>query len=131
MLSSMRRASVPLCFCALLIACTDPRARVAAPTVKLYASSAIQVTSPGTIPVSIYAYDVQGLDQVLVTIHAGISGLDGDTTFVLSDQNEQTLSLVWPVPHNVPAGTQITLAAKARNVIGFAAFDTLLVTVQP
>ncbi len=98
---------------------------------KVYEATAIRVTSPGTIPVSIYAYDAQGLDQVLVTVHAGISGLDGDTTFALGDQNELTVNLVWPVPQNVPIGTQITLGAKARNVIGFSGFDTLLVAVQP
>jgi hypothetical protein len=89
------------------------------------------VRSPGTIPLSIYAYDAQGLDLVLVSVRSGYPTLDGDSLLAFTQPNEQTIGVVWPVPPNLPLGTQITVAAKARNVIGFAAVDTLFLAVQP
>lgn len=115
----------------VVLGCTDPRPRIAPPIVQVLVSSTLTVTSPGSIPVSIYAYDVQGLDQVLVSVRSGQPTLDGDSTFVFTNQNEQTLSLVWPVPQNIPLGTRITLAAKARNLIGFTALDSVVLAVQP
>ncbi len=125
------RASVRLCVCASVLSCTDPRPRIAAPTVDRLVSSSLRITSPGSMPLAIYAYDPQGLDQVLVTIRSGHPTLDGDTTLVFTEQNEQTLNLVWPVPAGIAAGTGITLAAKVKNVIGFETSDTLRFTVQP
>lgn len=129
-LRRLLRASVLLVVGASVWCCTDPRSRIAAPTVKLQVSQTLKVTSPGTIPLSIYAYDPQGLDRVLVNVRSGYATLDGDSTLVFTEQYEQTLNLVWLVPDRIPVGTQITLAAKARNVIGFDGSDTLVLPVQ-
>lgn len=125
----MSRAPVPVCLCALLLACTDPRARPAPPTVQIIVSPTIHVTSPGTIPVSVYAYDAQGLDRLFVSVRSGYPGLQGDSTYLFSNLNEQTMNVLWEVPPGIPFGTQVTLTAKAKNFIGFTATDSAVVTV--
>lgn len=111
-------------------ACTDPRPRVAPPTVRIQVSSTLQVTSPGTIPAAIYVYDVQGLDQVVVSVRSGQPTLDGDSTFVFTNQNEQTVNVAWHVPPSIPNGTRISLSAKAKNLIGLVAADSVVLAVQ-
>jgi hypothetical protein len=126
-----RRRAAALCACACLLACTDPRARPAPPTVKLFIASGLRATSPGTIPASIYATDVEGLDSVVVALRSTFSALHGDSTFLLPDTTAQTTNVVWTVPSGVPTGTQITVRATAYNLIGFAARDSAVLTVAP
>jgi hypothetical protein len=127
----LSRAAGPLCLCALVLSCTDPRPRIAPPTVQVIVPSNLRVRSPGTIPVSIYTYDAQGLDQLLVSVRSGHPTLDGDSTIVLTNPNEETVDVVWQVPADIPLGTLITLSAKAKNTIGFVSADSVLLAVQP
>ncbi len=124
-------ASVRLCVCAFLLACTDPRARPAPPSVHVLVSSSLEVRSPGAIPATIYATDLQGLDSLVVSLRSGFASLQGDSTYLIPDTTVQTTNVIWTVPSGVPAGTQIVLGATAYNLIGFAAKDSAVLSVQP
>lgn len=125
----LRRAPVPLCVCALLLACTDPRARVAPPTVQVLVGTST-VVSPGHIPASIYAYAFQGFDSLRVMLRSAVPQLNGDSLYLFPDTTEATTDVIWTVPSGVPAGTKITLVAKVWNLIGFAASDSVVLTSQ-
>jgi hypothetical protein len=122
---------VRLCLCALLFSCTDPRARPAAPSVQLAVSPTLVVTSPGSIPASVYAFDAQGLDSIVVSVRSPVAALQGDSSYFLPDTSQQTISVVWTVPAGVPGGTSITLTAKAFNVLGIPASDSAILAVRP
>ncbi len=126
----LSRASVPLCLCALLFSCTDPRARVAPPTVEVIVSPNIYVRSPGSIPASIYCYDFTGFDSLHVVLRSSVPQLNGDSLYLFPDTTESTQDVDWTVPSGVPAGTKITLVAKLWNLVGFAATDSVILTSQ-
>jgi len=129
-LRSWLRASVPLCVCASVLTCTDPRARVAPPTIQVLVSPNLQVKSPGAIPASVYCYDFQGFDSLHVSLRSPAAALNGDSLYLFPDTTEATTGVVWDVPSGVPAGTKITLVAKVWNVVGFAASDSVVLTSQ-
>jgi hypothetical protein len=89
-----------------------------------------RVSSPGSIPASIYAYDFQGFDSLHVTLRSAMSQLDGDSLYLFPDTTEATTDVIWTVPSGLPAGTKITLVAKVWNLIGFAASDSAVLTSQ-
>jgi len=126
----LSRAPVPLCLCALLLSCTDPRARVTPPTIRITVSPIFQVHSPGTIPTSVYAYDFQGFDSVDVAVRSTGAPLNADSLFLYPDTTEATTDVVWSVPAGIPLGTKITVAAKVWNLVGFVATDSSVVTIQ-
>jgi hypothetical protein len=117
--------------CAFLLACTDPRARPAPPTIRVFAAAGLRLTSPGAVLASIHATDVQGLDSVVVSLRSTFSALEGDSTFLLPDTTAQTTNVVWQVPSGVPTGTRVVLLGTAYNLIGFAARDSIVLTVEP
>ena len=94
-------------------------------------SSSLEVRSPGAIPATIYATDVQGLDSLVVSLRSGLASLRGDSTYLIPDTTVQTTNVVWTVPSGVPPGTRIVLGATAYNLIGFAARDSAVLSVQP
>jgi hypothetical protein len=111
------------------LGCTDPRPRIAPPSVQILVSKTIHVTSPGNFTVSIYAYDVQGLDRLAVSFRNDSTSFQTDSTYFFTSTNEQTMNVVWSLPPGIPYGAQITLVAKVFNVIGFASSDTLFLPV--
>jgi len=124
------RACVPLCVCASVLSCTDPRARVEPPTVRVTVSPIFQVHSPGTIPTSVYAYDFQGFDSVRIALRSSFTAVNADSLFLFPDTTEVTTDLDWAVPSGVPLGTEITVTAKVWNLVGFSASDSTIVTIQ-
>jgi len=123
------RAFLPLCVCASVLSCTDPRARVAPPTVQVNVGTS-EVVSPGHIPASIYAFAFQGFDSLRVILRSAVPALNGDSLYLFPDTTEATTDVSWTVPAGVPAGTKITLLAKVWNLIGFAASDSVVLTSQ-
>jgi hypothetical protein len=123
-------ASVRLCVCASLLACTDPRARPAPPAVRIYLAPGVVVHSPGTIAVSAVVFDAQGVDSVHMTLQSTWPGLQGDSLYLVPDTTDYTQSVLWSVPSGVPAGTKFTLGAKAWDLLGFAGADSTIVTSQ-
>jgi len=122
---------VAAALCAWLLACTDPRARPAPPTIKVFAAAGLRLTSPGAVLASIYATDVQGLDSIVVSLRSTFSALQGDSTFLVADTTAQTTNVIWQVPSGVPTGTRVVLLGTAYNLIGFAARDSAILTVEP
>ena len=123
------RAFLRLCVCASVLSCTDPRARVAPPTVQVNVATST-VVSPGHIPASIYAFAFQGFDSLRVILRSAVPALNGDSLYLFPDTTEATTDVSWTVPAGVPAGTKITLLAKVWNLIGFAASDSVVLTSQ-
>ena len=123
-------AALPLCVCASVLCCTDPRARVEPPTVRVTVSPIFQVHSPGTIPTSVYAYDVEGFDSVRIALRSSVTAVNADSLLLFPDTTEATTDVVWAVPSGVPLGTQITVFAKVWNLVGFGASDSVIVTIQ-
>ncbi len=128
--SAWLRAAPWLGACASLLACTDPRARVAPPTVRITLPIGFVARSPGSIPASIFCYDFQGFDSLHVTLRSTLAQLNGDSLYLFPDTTEATTDVQWSVPTGVPAGTQITLVAKLWNLVGFAATDSVVLTSQ-
>jgi len=110
--------------------CTDPRARVAPPTVQVIVASGAHPRSPGDLPASIYAYDAEGFDSLRVTLRSTAPGFGGDSLYLFPDTTEATLNVDWQVPAGVPVGTKITIVGKVWNLIGFGASDSAVVTSQ-
>ena len=122
--------AVPLGLCVAALRCTDPRARVAPPTVRVTISPLVQVHSPGSIVASVYAYDFQGFDSLHVVLRSSAAPLNGDSLYLFPDTTEATTDVVWSVPSGVALGTSVTVAAKVWNLVGFAASDSEIVTIQ-
>jgi hypothetical protein len=101
-----------------------------APTVQILVNKTLHVTSPGNIPLAVYAFDPQGLDRLLLSLSCDSTAtIAGDSTYFFSSPNEQTISLVWSLPPGVPFDAKITLVAKVLNVFGFGTSDTLILPV--
>ncbi len=83
------------------------------------------MSSPGSIPFSVWAADAVGLDSVVVSLRSTASALGGDSTYLLPDTVETLVNVLWQVPSGLAFGTKITLFAKAYNVVGFEAEDSL------
>ncbi len=120
---------LPACACAIALACTDPRARPAPPAIQILIPSFV-VQSPGVIAASIVAHDVQGMDSLHVSVRSPDARLQGDSLYLEPDTTDVTLNVVWSVPDSLAAGTRITLLAKAWNLIGFEAADSVILTSQ-
>ena len=129
-LARVLRGAVPLGLCAWALCCTDPRARVAPPTLRVTLFPIVQVHSPGSIGASIYAYDFQGFDSLRVVLRSSAAPLNGDSLYLFPDTTEATTDVLWDVPSGIPAGTQATVAAKVWNLVGFAASDSVIVTIE-
>jgi len=125
----LSRAAVPLCLCAAMLHCTDPRARVPPPLIQITIPPALQVRSPGSIPASIYCADFQGFDSLRVTLRSATAPqLAGDSLYLFPDTTAATTDVLWNVPSGIPAGTEIVLHAKVWNLVGFAAADSVILT---
>ena len=122
-------ASVRLCACALLLSCTDPRARPVAPVVQIAFGPSFKLTSPGAIIGSLYMYDVDGLRDLRLTV-AGDSLLAGDSLIFLDGSEELTRPINWTVPSGVVTGAPVTLVARVTDFAGFVATDSVKLTVQ-
>ncbi len=97
------------------------------PSVKLLVAPGFHVASPGTIPFTVWAADVVGLDSVVVSLRSPIAALNGDSTYLLPDTTQTYVNVVWQVPAGLPFGTQITVLAKAYNLVGFGNRDSLTI----
>jgi hypothetical protein len=118
-----------LCVCACALACTDPRARPAPPAVEILIPT-FTVHSPGVIAASVVAHDLAGMDSLHVSVQSPDPRLRGDSLYLEPDTTDVTLNVVWNVPDSLPVGTQITLVAKAWNLLGFTAADSVILTSQ-
>ena len=114
----------------LLLACTDPRARPAPPQVELSFSPNLVVRSPGAIVGSLYAYDADGINSIVVEIRSEDSLFVFNGPITLSDLFEVTQSLGYNVPGGLAIGTRISLVVTATDFIGFTASDSAFFTVQ-
>lgn len=114
---------------ALGAGCTDPRSRPGPPTVEVTLEADHTIASPGSILGSIYAYDENGLDSIVVSIHSADERLIGDSTFFSSEPFETTMPLIWQVPAGMSTGTGIQVVVRVVSYIGFAAADTVFAAV--
>jgi hypothetical protein len=100
------------------------------PEVNLSVAPSLVVRSPGTISGSLYTFDADGLEFISLSARSADSALKSDTTFTPVDFNENTYSIAILVPAGITIGTEIRLVARATDVFGFAASDTLFLAVQ-
>lgn len=119
-----------LCACASVLSCTDPRARPAPPSVQLYIPPSVVVRSPGTIAASAVMFDADGVDSVRMSVRSPYPALQADSVYLIPDTTDWTQSVLWTVPSGIPAGTRITLSAKAWDLLGFAGADSTVLTSQ-
>lgn len=124
------RAAVRLCACALLLSCTDPRGRPAPPIVRVSFAPAFQLTTPGTLLGSLYAFDEDGLNELTISVRSLGGVLMGDSTVSLFGEVEVTRQIQWHVPPNIVPGSLVTLAVTVTDFAGFQTSDTLRLTVQ-
>jgi hypothetical protein len=122
-------AAVRLCVCALLLSCTDPRARPVAPMVSLLFGSSIRVTSPGLIEGVLYAYDADGIQKVVETLRTPDSILT-DSTFLLGADQEITQSIALRVPRGLAIGAELRVLARVTDWVNFVTADSVVFSVQ-
>lgn len=81
---------------------------------------------------SVYAYDGDGLDRVVLSVTSEDGVLTGDTTLFPGTTNpyENTWPIAWPVPAGIATGTAIRVWARALDYMGFAAVDTAVAIVR-
>ena len=131
--STVRGLSVRLCGCALgalVLSCTDPRARPVAPVVQLAFAASFKLTSPGLIVGSLYLYDVDGLRDLELSLVSSDTLLTGDSVIFLDGSEELTRPINWKAPAGVATGTGVTLVARVADFAGFVAVDSVRLTVQ-
>ncbi len=109
-------------------ACTDPRARPAPPSVKILLAASLHIASPGPLPFSVWAADNVGLDSIVVSLRSSSGTFGGDSTYLIPDTTETVVNGVWQVPSGLPFGTHITLLARAYNLVGFGARDSVFLS---
>ncbi len=97
---------------------------------KLIIPPGVIVRSPGTIPASVVVFDAEGVDSIHMTLQSPFPALQGDSLYFVPDTTDFTQSVLWSVPSGIPAGTKITLGAKAWDLLGFMAADSAIVTSQ-
>lgn len=114
----------------LLAACTDPRARPVAPQVQLLFGPSFKLTSPGAIIGSLYMFDEDGLLELELSVASSDSLLRGDSTILLTGDQELTRPINWQAPAGVATGTKLTLIARVTDFAGFIATDSVKLTVQ-
>ncbi len=118
------KAPVRLCVCAALAGCTDPRGRPVSPEVDLQFVSAT-ATSPDTIVGSLYAFDADGLRDLVLTVRSSDSGFALDSTLFIAGTTELTRGLVLSLPAGRPVGSTIRVRARVTDEAGFAASDSV------
>lgn len=113
----------------LLAACTDPRARPVPPDVLLLAP-AFDVTSPGTISASLYAFDADGLKDLTIHLTNDAGSFVTDSSVFLDATTEQTRPISLLVPAGLATGTRLTLDLTVGDYTGFATRSTTVFTVR-
>ena len=127
----LRCASVPLCLCALLASCSEPRARPVPPDIELVFDTAQVVRSPGTVTGTVNVHASGGLDF----LHLRLA--NADSTFVLDTlegyAGEQDLvrSLTWEVTPGLAPGTTLYFSVRARDFVGFQTADSTSFKTRP
>lgn len=125
------RASVCRCVCAsVLVACTDPRGRPVPPVVQISFGPSFRLASPGRVLGSLYMYDVDGLQDLGLSIRSADSSFVGDSLILLTGEPELTRTINWGVPAGIPLGTRVTLVARVVDSAGFATSDTARLAIQ-
>jgi hypothetical protein len=118
------------CLCLLLAACTDPRARPVAPIVQVSFASNFRLTSPGQVLGSLHMFDTDGLRSVDLSVRSADSSFVGDSTILLTGDQEITRPVTWCVPRGLAVGSSVTLVSKVAALTGFIASDTVRLIVQ-
>ncbi len=126
----MRDVKTAVWCVALAAACTDPRARPVPPVVDVLFSSSFTLTSPGRILGSVYVFDADGVGSLSLSVRSSDSSFVGDSLLGLTGDAEATRAINWTVPPGLAIGTHVTVVARALDFAGFAASDTVRLTVQ-
>ncbi len=121
---------MPLCLCALLLSCTDPRGRPEPPILDLQVPPSQVVTSPGTVTGSLYAYDDDGLKSIQMVFRVAGGAVIADSTDFLNAPFEVTRPLTFHVPEGLASGTVLRLVVRAYDFLDVMAADSLGLTVQ-
>lgn len=122
------------CSCLLplaVLSCVDPRARPAAPILQVDFAASFRLTSPGVIVASLYAFDVDGLRNLDLSVRSTDTALvAADSALLLTGEIEVIRSLNWVIPAGLTTGSSVALIARVVDFEGFASADTVLLTVQ-
>jgi hypothetical protein len=120
---------VRLLLVALLLSCTDPRARPVPPTVELAFAPGTVVTSPDTLRGTLYAFAADGLAEVRVMLKSSDSNLQLDSSYNADDPFELNRFLTYAIPPGLAVGTTLQVTGRAEDFVGFFAVDTVTFTI--
>ncbi len=121
--------AVRLGVCAAAFSCTDPRPRPLSPEVDVQFVSTT-ATSPDTVAGSLYAFDADGLRDLVLTVRSSDSGFALDSTLFIAGTTELTRGLVLSLPAGRPVGSTIRFRARVTDEAGFAASDSFDLVIQ-
>jgi hypothetical protein len=101
------------------------------PDISLLFPPALEVTSPGNVTGSLYAFDTDGLGSLHLRFRSADLTVDIDSFVALNPEIEQTRGILLLVPDGLPVGTQLTLVTTVSDLAGFEATDSTSFTTQP
>ena len=75
-------------------------------------------------------YDVDGLQDLGLSVRSADSTFVGDSLILLPGESEIIRTINWSVPAGIPLGTRVTLVARVVDGAGLATSDTARLAVQ-
>ena len=127
----LRCASVPLCLCALLASCAEPRARPVPPDIELVFDTSQAVHSPGTLTGAVNVHASGGLDFLHLRLATADSAFVLDTLEGYAGEQDLVRSVTWEVTPGLAPGTTLHFTVTARDFIGFQTADSTSFRTQP
>jgi hypothetical protein len=79
---------------------------------------------------SLYAYDADGLDRVVLRVLSADSQLADTATFTPTELFELVQTVIVTIPGGIPPSTPISFVATATDFIGLVSVDSLDLVVQ-
>jgi len=108
----------------LLVACGDPRGRLAPPTVEVTLADGGTVPTPGVLRATVHATDENGLDSIVVSVRSSDLRIAEDTAFFALDAFDTSHDLEWLVPAGLADSTRVQVVARVVSYLRFSASDT-------
>ncbi len=87
-------------------------------------------TSPDTVAGSLYAFDADGLRDLVLSVRSSDSGFALDSTLFIAGTTEVTRGMFLIFPAGRPAGSTIRVRVRITDEAGFAASDSVDLAIQ-
>ena len=120
-----------LCGCALVVSCSEPRARPTPPIVGLVYDTSQVVRSPGVVALAVNVLASGGLDLLQLRLASADSTFVLDTLEGYVGEQDIVRDVSWQVVPGLAPGTTLHFVARARDFTGFETTDSARFQTRP